>query len=56
MSADIPAAAQCTKDLDFVILGAKGSYRAQIARLISVEKGAKWKNYDMDILGKLDNL
>ena len=51
---DIPAAAACTEDYDISLLTFEGSYCSQIVRLCAAEKGIRWKNYDIDIVDKLD--
>lgn len=56
MSTEIPMGARCTEDLDFVLLTAWPSYRAQLVRLAACEKGAKWKHFEVDIHKALTNL
>ena len=49
MSTDLPEGARCTSDLDCVLLSAWPSYRSQIVRLCAIEKGIKWKHFEVDI-------
>ena len=45
---DIPLPAQCTEDLDAVILTSAGTYRGQLACLAAEEKGIKYKKFNAD--------
>ena len=45
---EIPEAARCTSDLDFVLLIAPTGYTSQLVKLAAVEKGANWKMYECD--------
>ena len=51
---DIPLEAQCTEDLDCVILSSV-AYRPQIVRVAAEEAGLKWKHYLIDHSVALDN-
>ena len=50
---DIPLEAQCTEDLDCVLL-ASSSYRGQIVRVAADEAGLNWKHYMLDHVKELD--
>ncbi len=43
-----PDAAKCTSDLDFVLLTSKISYKCNFAKLAAEEKGANWKNFEIN--------
>jgi glutathione S-transferase len=43
----IPEEARCPKDMDFLLLTPASGYTGQLVRLAAVEKGAKWKNYEV---------
>ena len=53
---DIPEEAKCTDQYDCVLLSSRYSYESMIVRLAAVEKGLKWKNYEVDTVNKMVNL